>query len=453
MTVTTRIALLMFVSSLAVAPGTARAQNAASGDSSADADAQAAGLPSKIDWTFNFDAGWGNFGFANSFYDNPKESVLDNLSDQWFEGYIKPALAGVYTLQSSSEFYGKVSAAGERTYGSVPPAFGNDVSSFQAEDLFIGWRSESRCRLARTRSISASAASSRIGHGFLVTTRRRGSPAVTGPMRGRLSTCGIARFKPGPHTFEGFYIDKDELDESDSGSRLWGANYELALGESNTFGATYMRWYANDLRPQRNDLRVFNLRAYTAPIPMTPDLSFELEYAIERNGDRQLLDSTAWSAQGAYEFSGLGWKPKFYYRYAFFEGDDPTTPDNEAFDPLFLGFQDWGTWWQGEIAGEYFLSNSNLKSHLIRAHLTPSRSVSGGVLIFKFLIDHPESFGPHVTSSNVALETDAYVDWKLNKNFTVSLVGAYANPDLAVEQFSGRTSNFGYGMVYVAYSF
>ena len=29
-------------------------------------------------------------------------------------------------------------------------------------------------------------------------------------------------------------------------------------------------------------------------------------------------------------------------------------PRNEAFDPLFLGFHDWGTWRQGEIAGEPF---------------------------------------------------------------------------------------------------
>ena len=51
------------------------------------------GLPSKMKWTFNFDAGWGTFGFANSLYDNPKEPGVDeNLSDQWFEGYMKPAL-------------------------------------------------------------------------------------------------------------------------------------------------------------------------------------------------------------------------------------------------------------------------------------------------------------------------------------------------------------------------
>src|SRR5262245_54979643 len=99
------------------------------------------GLPPHVDWTFNLDATWGTFGFGNSLYQNPKEGVAENLSDQWFEGSIKPALSGVYKRADSSEFYGKVSGVGERTYGSTPPAFGRDISSFQVEDLSIGWRS------------------------------------------------------------------------------------------------------------------------------------------------------------------------------------------------------------------------------------------------------------------------------------------------------------------------
>ena len=103
--------------------------------------------------------------------------------------------------------------------------------------------------------------------------------------------------------------------------------------------------------------------------------------------------------QGAYQLSDVSWKPKLSYRYAFFQGDDPATSANEAFDPLFPGFYDWGTWWQGEIAGEYFLSNSNLKSHQVRAHVEPSEAVSGGLMFFKFSLDQPASFGPEVTST------------------------------------------------------
>jgi hypothetical protein len=198
-------------------------------------------------------------------------------------------------------------------------------------------------------------------------------------------------------------------------------------------------------------LNVFNVRAYTAPLRTVEDLSLEFEYASERNG--AALNSNAWTAQGAYELSEVTWQPTFTYRYAFFQGDDPDTPADEAFDPLFPGFYDWGYWWQGEIAGEYFLSNSNLVSHLVRAHVAPSETVSGGLMFYRFRLDQPGSYGPHVTATNVAFEIDAYVDWKVNHNFTISVVAAYADPEEAVRQATGRTKNFAYGMVYVAYSY
>jgi hypothetical protein len=217
-------------------------------------------------------------------------------------------------------------------------------------------------------------------------------------------------------------------------------------------GATYLKWFADaELRPGRDGLDVFNVRAYTAPLAGVPDLSFELEYASERNGEA--LDSNAWTLQGAYELSEVTWTPKLSYRYAFFQGDDPATAGNEAFDPLFLGFYDWGYWWQGEIAGEYFLSNSNLISHLIRAHVSPNDAIGAGLLFFGFRLDQPATFAPGVTDDDVAFETDLYVDWKVNQNFTVSVVGAYADPGKAVQQATGRTKNFAYGMLYVGYSF
>ena len=151
--------------------------------------------------------------------------------------------------------------------------------------------------------------------------------------------------------------------------------------------------------------------------------------------------------------SQVAWKPRLSYRYAYFEGDDPATPKNEGFDSLLPGFYDWGTWWQGEIAGEYFLSNSNLSSHQLRLHLTPSESVGAGLIAFAFKLDQLAALEPQVTSKDVAFELDGYCDWKLNKTFTVSFVAAYANPQKFVEQAYDRTQNFGYGMVYVAYSY
>ena len=421
------------------------------------------GLPSAIAWTFHLDAGWGTFGFANSLYLNTHDpGVAENLSDQWFEGYVKPALSWRYTL-SSGELYGAFSAVGERTYGSMPAVFGDDVSSFGPEDLFAGWRSGQSFSIGENAlDLSIGRQPFELGHGFLLY-----DGASEGGSRGgywsnarkAFELAAVGRFQPGPHKIEAFYLDRDELPEGDTGSRLWGLNYEFTTGKdgSTTLGATYMKWSAHpDTRPERDGLDVFNVRAYTAPFVAAPDLTLEFEYASERNGagaNLAAVNANAWTIQGAYEFANETWKPKIAYRYAFFQGDNPDTPNNEAFDPLFPGFSDWGTWWQGEIAGEYFLSNSNLKSHVIRAHFTPSDAVGTGLLFFKFLLDHPSSLGSHVTSSDAATEIDSYTDWKLNSAFTLSLVAAYANPGEAVHQYTGRTKNFTYGMAYVAYAF
>jgi len=448
-------ALLLFATS-----GAALAQNVPPQelkDKPQEKDVRPNGLPTRLDWTFHFDAGWGSFGFGNSLFQNPKEDVRENLSDQWLEGYLKAGLTGVYTMKSSSEIYGNVSAAGERTYGQAPVGVGPDVSSFFVEDLAIGWRSGKAIEKLGENAVDISVGRIpyTLGHGFLVWdgTAEGGSRGGYWTNARKAFQFGtVGRVKTGSHTVEAFYLDKDELPEADSGSRLWGLNYEVAHGDATTIGATYLRTFATpSARPTRDGMNVFNVRAYTAPLPTLPDLSFEFEYANESNGD--LLSSHAWTLQAGYQLSKIVWKPTLSYRYAAFQGDDQATPKNEAFDPLFVGFTDWGTWWQGEIAGEYFLSNSNLNSHRIRAHVDPHEKVGAGVIFYDFRIDQPAAYGPTVTDKHAAVETDGYVEWKLNSNILLTFVLAYASPGKAVEQNSGRTASFRYGMFYAAYSF
>ena len=81
---TVRLPLAMII--LLLAPATLSAQDPPPDDPEEKTEERPTGLPSPITWTFNFDAGWGNFGFANSLFNNPKEGVEENLSDQWFEG-------------------------------------------------------------------------------------------------------------------------------------------------------------------------------------------------------------------------------------------------------------------------------------------------------------------------------------------------------------------------------
>jgi hypothetical protein len=258
--------------------------------------------------------------------------------------------------------------------------------------------------------------------------------------------------KPKNHSFEIFYLDRDDVPEAETGTRLWGVNYDLTLGENTTLGASYLKFQANRaVLPERDGLNVYDVRAFTSPFHALPGLSFELEYAHQANGER--LESDAWNALAAYELGSVAWKPKLSYRYAYFEGDDANTVANESFDSLLPGFYDWGTWWQGEILGEYIISNSNMITNQVRLHLVPSDTVGFGFITFLYQLDETAPYGPGVTSKDIAVELDAYCDWKLNSNFTASFVLAYANPRQAVEQAFGRTEAFTFGMIYLAYSY
>ncbi len=416
-------------------------------------EARPTGLPKSVHWTFNFDAAIGYFGFGNSLYTNARPDPSGNLGANWAESFVKPALSGSVDL-GGSELYGKISGVGERTFSAPPPLVGSQASSYQMEDLYLGWRSgKSLGESENLLDFTVGRAPYKIGHGMILW-----DGAGEGGSRGGFwsnarkawAFATIARVKPGPHAIEAFYLERDDVPESNTNSSVWGGNYELALGKSTTLGATYLKWSADREKLARRDgLSVYNVRAYTAPFKALPDLAFELEYAQEKNGD--LNDSTAWTAQAGYEMSGVSWKPRLSYRYAYFGGDDPATPKNEAWDALYPGFYDWGTWWQGEIGGEYFLSNSNLISHQLRLHLTPSESVGTGLIAYLFRLDKLPS--PEFTSKDIASEFDWYCDWKINGNFTLSLVAAYAHPQEFVRQAFGRTDNFRYGMIYLAYSY
>jgi hypothetical protein len=426
---------------------------AVAGSAQAQEGVRPTGLPKKWNLTFNFDAGIGAFGFANSLYTDVRPDPSGDLSDNWVESFVKPALSGSLALRKG-ELFAKISAVGERTYAAPPPLVGSEASSFMIEDLYVGWRSGKALSVGENAlELTAGRAQYRIGHGLLLWDGggeggSRG--AFWSNARKAWAFAGIGRFRLKDNTFEGFYLDRNEVPESETGTKVWGGNYERTFGDATTLGASYMHFMADSL-PQRDGMDVFNLRAYTAPLRRLPDLSFEAEYALEDNGD--LRSSTAWTIQAAYQLSRMSWKPKLSYRYAYFQGDDPGTGEDESFDMLIPGFYDWGTWWQGEIGGEYFLSNSNLVSHQIRLHVTPSEALGAGLFFYDFRLDQPGSFGPGVTSDHVATEIDLYADWKVNSNFIVSFIAAFADPKEAAEQGYARTSTFTYGMLYVAYSY
>ena len=433
-----------------------RAQEASPTDTQGEHKERPTGLPAAGEWTFNINAGVGAFAFSNSVYANPRPDPSGDLSDNWQESYVKPALSVDFNLRNGSTVFGKGSVVGARTFSAPPSIVGESASAYHPEDLYIGWRSGNSLGIGQDAvEVTLGRAPYKLGHGFLVYDGSGDGGSRGGFWTGARTAwerAAIGRLKVKNNTLETFYLERDDLPEAETGTKLWGANYELAVGKDSTVGLTYVKAQADANKlPLRDGMDVYDARAFLVPFSSLPGLSLELEYAREKNGDT--MESTGWTAQLGYELSDVAWKPRLSYRYTSFEGDDPKTSKSEAFDSLYVGFYDWGSWYQGEIAGEYFLGNSNLISHQLRLHVTPSESVSGGLIAYDFLLDQPAAFAPGVTSDDVAYELDAYADWKMNSNFTTSFVLAYADPGDAVKESLGLTQSLKYGMVYVSYAY
>jgi hypothetical protein len=65
----------------------------------------------------------------------------------------------------------------------------------------------------------------------------------------------------------------------------------------------------------------------------------------------------AWYVGGGIQRNDIKFKPSLYYRYAFMQGDDPTTSTYERYDPLLSSGL--GNWVQG-INFRKVVGNGNL---------------------------------------------------------------------------------------------
>ena len=120
---------------------------------------------------------------------------------------------------------------GERTFAAPPSLVGEDASSFKIEDLSLGWRSgKSLGGSENLLDFTVGRTQYKIGHGFLLWDGGGEGGSRGGywsNARKAWQFAAVGRLKPKNHTLEVFYLDRDEVPESETGTRLWGANYEL----------------------------------------------------------------------------------------------------------------------------------------------------------------------------------------------------------------------------------
>lgn len=380
----------------------------------------------------------------------------------WQEGYLKPILDASWTTGGAGTLYGGLSYVGTATLGDGDPAgFSNDdPEGIDKELAYVGWKSGELCSFLGKDGLDLSAGKQEfsIGDGFLImdgTFDGVDGAYWLAPHRAFDQTA-ILRLNTKPVRGDAFYLKSGaDYDRTE----LHGLNVEL-VNELGTVGATWMDvtdadaggFYAN-----RKGMRVVSVRAQGKPLSGIgqEELFLSFEYAREDRGDRLDVAADGWYGEAGYTLSQLPWTPTLSYRYAFFSGDkDPGDGKYQSFDPMFYGFsRGWGTYFMGEIVGEYYLFNSNEKVNMVHLNLLPSEALSVGALYYDFRLDQKNLFGTPVSSDKFADEVDLYADYTVNDNLFVSGVFAWAMPGTAGKEYTGGSENSTLFEVYAVLTF
>ncbi|WP_188052135.1 alginate export family protein [Azospirillum sp. Sh1] len=367
----------------------------------------------------------------------------------WTEGFIAPSGKLTYSTEAAGAFYGgaRIVGAGTAGDGDAGGIAQGRQGRFTLDHLYAGWRSGTLFSALGENAIDISAGRQpfNIGDGFLINDGNADGPKEgaywLAPRNGWGPSSVVARVDVKPFHADVFRLKSDSNSSSDV---IYGTNLEWHSGPDgkNVVGGSLLKVSDSKL-PTRDGMRVYSLRAQGAFIPGVPDLFLAGEFTKERNSRSVAeVDANAWYGEANYTLSQVGWTPKFGYRYSHFSGDKPGTAASEAFDPLHYGagIRGWGTWFQGEIAGQYFfpIMNTNVNVHQLQASIQPLDTVTLTALYYIFDFDR-KPVG--IASDRVGKEVNFVVDWQATENLSVSGGVGQFNADSGGKQLLGGTKN------------
>ena len=343
-------------------------------------------------------------------------------------------------LGDAGRFGGRVSIVGALTRG--VDAAGTNVdddtpTDAALDEAWLSWNSGpllAICLGEDAVELSGGRQPFELGTGFLIwqgATNGGDRGAYWLAPREAYELAGVAKVESHGLIGRAFYLEPD--DDPGTDTKLVGLDLEYGLTEggcaadaapTSCIAAGYYNIVNSDI-DTRDGMSVFDLRGDTRPLPSLPGVRVAGEFAYETNGSK--LDAYGWYGELGYAADDLPWAPYLSYRYAFFSGDEGSSGSkSEAFDPLFYDGPDWGIWNQGEILGEWTLSNSNLISHTVRLNAYPTDKLTLTALYYYFRLDDPGSAG--VEDHDFSQEVNLIADYAVNGNLSVGAVGATSFP-------------------------
>ena len=407
----------------------------------------------------------------------------------WTETFLHPELKASYETEKAGTFYGDVSAELTMTGGDgdaslLSTTYGHPLL-IDIENGYGGWKSgkvlEGLGLDENALDLSGGRQSFRVADGFLISNGvfnagQRGM--FWTQSRTAFSQTGLAKVATGPIRGDVFYLQNETAQHKLSPSldfaktKVFGGNVEwfetvaAEEGKPAKDGASNFadrKWYAgltffhvldakasgpfsfassevsrgaltnlnitNTLTSNRDGMNVFSAHVGGNFLPFAEDFSLYGNYVYESNGKAGYkVSANAWYLEPGYQLSTVPWTPKLSYRYAHFSGDgNPNDTTKKAYDPYFYNAitRGFGTWFIGEIVGNYVISNSNVNIHQLVLSVNPRDDLKLSVLAYTYNYDAKQQNGATtVTSDDLAREIDFTAEWAINDH--VALSGAFA---------------------------
>jgi hypothetical protein len=410
------------------------------------------------------------FHEIHSWWGKAAENIGGNGND-WLELGLWPGLEGELGLgPGRGTLHGRVSGIFTLTTGGLDAAGSNfdprAPSQITLEDAYLGWRSEDAFPQLGEDAIQLSFGSQpyELGSGFLLWDGSSDGGPRGGfwlAMRHAFKLAGIARLVT--HGVTGELVFLRPYDAPNTSTYLYGTNWEFAFGEKGvlgTIGAGYWKIYRSQIA-RRDGMSVYDVRADVTPLAggeLLPGLRLAGELAYEH--DPGQVNARAWYTECGYAFDAAPASPYVSYRFVYFSGAGSGSFERR-FDPLFYGSSDWGTWYVGEILGNFVLSNGNLEIQTVRVRATPHEDVTLSLLyhhvkldrIPNELVSRVETRAANVTSKPVAEEVDLVAEWEVNDWLSVTGVVGAAFPNAAAKQFTGGAATWVHLMLFSQIAF
>jgi len=405
--------------------------------------------------TFILNGGLGAFLDNNGFFGEGAAFTQGNpIADQpadfgatyWPEAYIEPGIGGISALGNTDIYiYGALSAMfttriGNDVFSNGSTVFGDFERAYAGVLLpRLGKNDNGKLDISVGRNFF------QLNDGFLFSkfagsanAGDRGSVYLNG--RTAFQKTVLATYTSNKWTMRGFFVEPQELfRDAQTNTNYTGGtvgyndskNFDLNLTVLQRTNGLGQYSLPNGESISKKGLWVINPKIWVNNI-LNEGLFVKSEFAYETKSG---MRAHAWYATAGIQRNDIKFKPSLFYRYAFMQGDDPTTSTYERYDPLLSSGL--GDWVQG-INFRKVVGNGNIISH--RVNLRGSLSEKWQLALDAFFLraDQLNNLGglapiSNLTARDFGQEYTLNLRYFINRHFLFQTVVSHAVPQNAIK--------------------